>query len=198
MINLEHLIREFFNNYWRNSEDIEIYNEFSLQHELGLFLRERLKGYKVQFERNIFYFFGNQKIQTIKKEIDIAIFNEDETEKYAIELKNPRNGQVPETMFQCIKDIKFMEELKELGFNSTICVTFVSDKIFYNKGSKDDGIYSYFREGKVIQGKIEKPTGKEKFKAQEIPSITLNRTYKINWKEIRKNNEESAYYIVVI
>lgn len=35
---------------------IEIYNEFSLQHELGLFLRNQLKGCKVQFERNVLHF----------------------------------------------------------------------------------------------------------------------------------------------
>jgi hypothetical protein len=35
---------------------IEIYNEFSLQHELGLFLRNQLNGCKVQFERNVSHF----------------------------------------------------------------------------------------------------------------------------------------------
>lgn len=36
--------------------EIEIYNEFSLQHELGIFLRASLPGCKVQFERNVSHF----------------------------------------------------------------------------------------------------------------------------------------------
>lgn len=35
------------------SQNIDLYNEFSLQHELGIFLREALTPYKVQFERNV-------------------------------------------------------------------------------------------------------------------------------------------------
>ena len=33
-----------------------IYNEFSLQHELGFYLREELKSFKVEFERNVKFF----------------------------------------------------------------------------------------------------------------------------------------------
>ena len=43
-----------------------------------------------------------------------------------------------------IKEIKFMEELKESGFNSTYCVTLVQNKNFYS-GQKQDGVYAYFR-----------------------------------------------------
>jgi len=46
---------------------VDIYNEFSLQHELGIFLREELSDYKVQFERNT-KFFGIYG--TIKHEIE--------------------------------------------------------------------------------------------------------------------------------
>src|SRR5437879_3556551 len=77
----------------------EIYNEFSLQHELGVFLRDRLPNYKVQFERNVSYFFPS-KTSFTKREIDLTVFSTDRSElKYAIELKYPRNGQYPEQMF---------------------------------------------------------------------------------------------------
>lgn len=33
--------------------EIEIYNEFSLQHELGIYLRNAIAGKQVQFERNV-------------------------------------------------------------------------------------------------------------------------------------------------
>lgn len=52
--------------------DVEVYNEFSLQHELGIFLRTKLTGYKVQFERNT-KFFGISG--TVKHEIDILVRN---------------------------------------------------------------------------------------------------------------------------
>src|SRR5260370_41252409 len=77
----------------------EIYNEFSLQHELGMFLRGKLPSFKVQFERNVSYFFSS-KASFTKKEIDLSVFSADRSElKYAIELKYQRNGQYPEQMF---------------------------------------------------------------------------------------------------
>lgn len=81
MINLSDLVKEFFGEMGKNG--IEVYNEFSLQHELGIFLREKLPSYKIQFERNVKDFFRNKK--TVKKEIDISVFNEEKTENYAIE-----------------------------------------------------------------------------------------------------------------
>lgn len=99
------------------THSIEIYNEFSLQHELGIFLRNELPGYLVQFERNIKYF-SSSRFAFTKRELDIAVFSKDKSElKYAIELKYPRNGQHPETMFSFCKDIAFIEELKIAGFS---------------------------------------------------------------------------------
>lgn len=50
--------------------NIEIYNEYSFQFELGLFLREKLleQGYKVQFERNV-SFFGISTEEMVKKKL---------------------------------------------------------------------------------------------------------------------------------
>ena len=85
LLNLKEIVDRF--SVYVEAENIEIYNEFSLQHELGIFLRGELGGYFVQFERNVSYFPINSK--TIKKEIDISIFSEDKSERYAIELKHP-------------------------------------------------------------------------------------------------------------
>lgn len=166
-MDLEHLLNEFMGIV--ASGTVEVYNEFSLQHELGIFLRAKLKGYKVQFERNT-KFFGIKG--TVKHEIDIVIYND--IEKHAIELKYPLNGQYPEQMFSFVKDIKFMEELKEAGFDSTYCLTLVQDRNFY-LGQKQDGIYSFFRGGKSLTGIIRKPTGKK----DEI--INVNGKYRIEW-----------------
>ena len=104
MLELANLVSDFFQVII--DEKIEIYNEFSLQHELGIYLRKRIPEYKVQFERNVSFFSNDNN--TIKKEIDISIFSRDMREKYAIELKCPVNGQYPEQMYSFVKDIKFM------------------------------------------------------------------------------------------
>ena len=179
-MNLENLITEFMSLV--GSGQIEVYNEFSLQHELGIFLRTRLTGYKVQFERNT-KFFGIQG--TTKHEIDIVIYNE--KEKYAIELKYPLNGQYPEQMFSFVKDIKFMEELKEAGFDSTYCLTLVQDKNFYS-GQKQDGIYAFFRGSKPLNGVICKPTGRRD------ENIELKNRYNVSWRNCNK----MKYYILKI
>ena len=102
---------------------LQFANEFSLQHEIGIFLRQHLQNHKVQFERNTKFF---NISGTIKKEIDIVVYNE--TERFAIELKYPLNGQYPEQMYSFVKDIKFMEEVKEKGFTQTYVVALVKDK----------------------------------------------------------------------
>jgi len=47
--------------------DIEIYNEFSLQHEYGVFLRQAQRKSKVQFERNVSFFFKSYKLLLKKR-----------------------------------------------------------------------------------------------------------------------------------
>lgn len=186
MLDLRKFVEDFF--MYAQTNKVEIYNEFSLQHELGIFLRERLLGYKVQFERNVSYFTPDNK--TIKKEIDITIFNEDKSERYAIELKCPLNGQYPEQMYSFMKDIKFMEELKSRGFTKTAAVAFVSDRPFY-EGRNNEGIYKFFREEYSVYGSIFKPTGVGKNK----DCINLSGRYDFIWQDL---SEGRKYYVIEI
>ncbi|MCL3849928.1 MULTISPECIES: hypothetical protein [Parabacteroides] len=188
--NIPLIIHDFFKNIIQQ-RDIEIYNEFSLEHELGIYLRECLPDFKVQFERNI-SFFTNTKFNSIKKEIDISIYNKN-GEKYAIELKCPLNGQYPEQMYSFVKDIKFMEQIKEnLGFNHTYCVVLVSHKTFYTTAIKSEGIYKYFRDENKIYKTIFKPTGETK--GQEC--ITIKGIYNFTWEKY--DNSDRRYYIIEI
>ena len=163
------------------NEQVEVYNEFSLQHELGIYLREKLPKYKVQFERNA-KFFGIS--DTLKHEIDVVIYND--TEKYAAALKYPVNGQYPEQMYSFVKDIFFMEQLIKNGFDSTYCLTMVKDPKFYS-GQKIDGIYAFFRGNTILCGKVKKPTGNN----EEI--IEVSGKHAINWEG---NKSQLKYYIV--
>lgn len=169
---------------------IEIYNEFSLQHELGIYLRNCFgEKYKIQFERNVVSFF-NTKEHFTKKEMDIVMYSDDYKEKYCIELKYPRNGQYPEQMFNMCKDIKFIEELKMNGFTKCYLLTIVDDPNFYSMNSSNEiGIYNYFRFGKILQGEIIKPTGEKKEK------LILVNEYKIKWEILK---DKSKYFITIL
>jgi len=166
---------ENFAGLVRNNQ-IEIYNEFSLQHELGIYLRNQLQGTKVQFERNVVHF-SFDKSHFIKREIDISIFkNQQQGLLAALELKYPKNGQYPEQMYSFCKDIKFAEELKAAGFQRTYVVIFADDHLFYS--GNQEGIYGFFRGGKTLEGRIEKPTGKNK------TEILLKGKYNIKWFDV--------------
>lgn len=186
MLDLNKLVDKFF--LYVETERIEIYNEFSLQHELGIFLRGEIEGYIIQFERNVSYFSIINK--TIKKEIDISIFSKNKADKYAIELKHPLNGQYPEQMYSFVKDIKFMEELKESGFTKTAVVVLVSDRPFY-EGRSNSGIYKYFREEYRVYGDVYKPTGRLK----GIEFISLKGAYNFSWQSA---SEGRKYFMIEI
>lgn len=164
---------------------IEIYNEFSLQHELGIYLRRMMPQIKIQFERNVGYFFSDKSLFT-KREIDITCFaHSGEKPFLAIELKFPRNGQHPEQMFSFCKDIAFAEELVIAGFERAAFIALADDHLFYEGDTR--GIYGYFRGGKPLTGQISKPTGKKD------SEVKINGTYSISWKPLMG----SLKYVIV-
>jgi hypothetical protein len=165
---------------------VEMYNEFSLQHELGTFLRNKFPNFKVQYERNVSFFFPNPR--TIKKEMDIVLYDDDKSERYAVELKMPSNGQYPEQMYKFVEDIKFMEQLKTLGFTQTFAVTLAADRLFFEGGTVS-GIYQYFRAACPLCGTVKKPTG------STSESITLQGNYSIDWKAA---GDSKKYYVVEV
>jgi len=169
-------IRKFIDTI--KTGETEIYNEFSLQHELGIFLRSRLTGVKIQFERNVSFFFSSGEF--VKKEIDISIYSADKSRlQSAIELKFPRNGQYPEQMFSFCKDIRFLEQLKRSGFERTFFIVFADDPLFYS--GNGDGIYGFFRNQAPLEGTIVKPTGKKG------ESLALDGSYRVQWSEVLRN-----------
>src|SRR6266849_828258 len=169
-----HLMRPFVESV--ASGETEVYNEFSLQHELGIFLRARLPSYYVRFERNVAFFFEG-KTSFTKREIDVSVFSTDKKQlHYAIELKYPRNGQYPEQMFSFCKDIAFAEELNAAGFTRTAVVIFAEDPLFYR--GLGEGIYGYFRTGQVLHGPVRKPTG------PKDAEVSIRGQYRIEWRPI--------------
>jgi hypothetical protein len=154
---------------------IEIYNEFSLQHEFGILVREAVAGAeKVQFERPIQYF-GLTTGQYEKKEIDLSIFSSPSFPKAAVEFKFPRRGQHPEQMFSSCIDIRFLEQLTDTGFKAGFFIMVVDDRLFY-EGRDRSRIYQFFRAGVTLHGHVSKPTGAKDH------SIDLRGSYDLKWQ----------------
>jgi hypothetical protein len=168
------IISQFFK--FVAEQKIEIYNEFSLQHELGIFLRGYCPNKKIQFERNVSYF-GFEKSKYEKKEIDLVVFSNKNNPDCVVELKYPRNGQYPESMFSFCKDIAFLEQLSDSGFKSAYFIAVVDDSLFYS-GNNKQGIYGLFRDEQIISGKIQKPTGKKD------KEINIKGSYKAKWQNV--------------
>ena len=173
-MDLDHHITDFAQAVGAGS--VEIYNEFSLQHELGIFLRSKLAGCKVQFERNVSHF-NLAKTSFEKREIDIAVTSPTGERLSALELKYPRNGQVPESMFSFCKDIAFLEQLVLSGFQSAYFLAVADHKHFYAGAST--GIYGHFRNGTPITGTIIKPTG------SKDSMVTISGSYSAAWVPVR-------------
>ena len=149
-----------------NNYDSNIYNEFSLQHELGIFLKQNMDGYiQVFFEKNVY-----EKIEDeykaenywVKKEVDLIVLKYKDKEctqveqKYAIELKfkKGKNARTPENMFDFLRDIRFMEQIQEYKkFDKSFVFIIVdAEKYYYNQGNHNDiktkWIYDIFRKEK--------------------------------------------------
>ena len=183
-------IQDFLDNKLGQLLDVKdtcVYNEFSLQHELGIYLRQKLpNNYRVQFERNVDDVFPGNGI-TIKKEMDIYIFNKSNVnEKYAIELKFPRNGAYPKRMSQFIDDIKFMDGVKKAGATKTYVLTLVEDKNFYTPTGRKtaNNTYECFR-GIENNGIY-------------IPPQKVCNQYQIEWKPVKGADSKYRYYFLEI
>ncbi|AUT00294.1 hypothetical protein CLI64_07800 [Nostoc sp. CENA543] len=189
MIDFRIYLHSFFSAVAKG--EVDIYNEFSIQHEFGCYLRSKLDStFKIQFERPV-SFFNLNKSDFVKKEIDISIFTSDLSKKYAIELKFPRNGngKFPETMFDSCRDISFLEQLRDRGFTQCNFVIVTDEPGFYKQVSEKIGIYQYFRAGVPIHGSIQKPTG------AKDNTLNINGSYPIIWNNV---TERIKYAIVEI
>lgn len=155
--------------------DIAFANEAELQHEVGYWLRVQLpKNFRIYFERPVHSFIANAR-NFAKKEIDLVVSDSDLGTLLAIELKCPRSGRVPETMFDACRDMQMLEQLVAAGFCGGLFLMHVNSQTFYQSGMST-GIYSYFRAGACLQGSIQKPTGR---KDEVVP---LGNAYSVSWQ----------------
>lgn len=134
-----------------------IYNERSLQLELGYYFRSNHA--QVEFERpfNVTPLKGSTCRQ--KTNLDLLIGRSGRTT--AIELKVPLNGRHPETLYDFCNDIAFVEGIVRGGLaDEGLCILMTNDRVFWNDSGRGSEIHHLFRrKGSLLTGAVKKPTG---------------------------------------
>ena len=179
------LIEKFLNDDSLPVGTIE--NERALQLELGLFLRQQ--NHAVQFEKVCKVATHGSQTKQQKRNLDLLIG--EASNALSIELKVPLAGRVPETMYDFIADIAFVEAIINSGIATRgICLMVTDDPLFWS--GKAQGIYRAFRSEGSLKGLYQKPTGKN-------PSqVHLNNDYNLCWKPLKNTGlMKCAKYLIL-
>ena len=186
-------------------QDIELYNEAGLQHELAIFLREVLDNAKVRLEYSVYELpsiFPNKNKKFIKKEIDIFI--EYNKEKVVVELKFPRkDAGFPIQIYKAIEDIAFCEEVLSSRKATNFLAIFLTDhsSVMAKKEGRTKNkkhIYSLFNADnpKLKELKIDSSYPNFILKNASFKSINLKNEYDLNWVDLNHKNGSFRYYII--
>jgi|SRR5665213_1501278 len=134
-----------------------IYNERSLQLELGYYFRSHAA--QVEFERP--YIVTPLKGSTCHQKTNLDLLVRQNGRTTAIELKVPLNGRHPETLYDFCNDVAFVEGIVRSGFaDEGICVLMTNDRAFWNDSGRGSDIHHIFRrKGSLLTGAVKKPTG---------------------------------------
>jgi hypothetical protein len=191
----ESVIKNLIIDFLKTIEEFELENEACLQFELGFYLREKFdqSKYKIQLEKNIGKLNTTGK-QFGKKEMDIFIFNQSQSEKYCIELKVVQQGAIPQRMYEAYKDVQFLERLKEEGFNNCYLLFATSEQSFWKDSTKEKDnstggkLYKSFRgqQDWVIFNSITKEDSPAFIK----DGISLRQEYKSPWVNLQVKRDE--------
>ena len=162
-------------------------NERALQLELGLFLRQN--GYTVQFEKTCKVDSHEHQTKRQKRYLDLLVG--EQPNAIAIELKVPLAGRVPETKYDFISDIAFVEAvIKSNIAKHGLSLMVTNDPSFWS--GKATGIYTAFRSNGSLNGLYQKPTGKASSK------VYLENHYDLKWKSLQNTRlMKNAKYLMV-
>ena len=168
------LLRDFLDNKENGAAKID--NERALQLELGIMFRRM--AYNVQFEvscRSLSIHPAQTKPQ--KRDLDILVTNGNE--RFAIELKAPFAGRVPETMFDFYSDVSFIEAIISKGVaDRGACLMLTNDSAYWG-GRETTGIYQPLRvPGTLLHGRIQKPTG------DKSSTVYIENQYHPTWRDL--------------
>jgi len=189
-------IEGFFDFARKN--DLEIYNEFALQFELSFYLRETLgKGFKINLERNISYL-GLQN-DLVKKEIDILVLDDIASlnNVIVVELKAiiDQNTTRPINIFNWVKDLKFLEQLKSAGVGKCYSLFVTNNEKLWTETFKYRSntklrLLPDFRSRKIYGTYSTHATPNKNNK-----TISLDSEYTFKWKKFVR---EQRYFLIEI
>ena len=179
-----------------NNNNLELYGEAGLQHELALYLKKELPDFIIRLEYPITRVYRPNH-GFIKKEMDIYLISPT-NEKYLIELKLPKeNCGTPKEMYRAFQDVKFAEELKKHGFKSCYCLLITERTAFWQAPQANEEIYYLFNGDKVEFKSID-----ESFLPKFLHNkgnIILTNQYSAIWKEfVDANNCFWKYYVLEV
>ena len=162
---------------------LDVTNQKKLQFELSKFLTDNLPGYQIYcspFHRS---FFDVKNLA--KHRIDIVLKNKINNELIAINLNVLNKGTMNDELFKCVQNIKYMEQLSDIGFNKAYCLC-LSLNLDYCVGNRKD-ICKYFQKPKIIHRKI--------YRDKNIDDryFEIEKRYKIKWIE---NNNDTYFYLL--
>ena len=162
-------------------------NERALQLELGLFLRQN--GYTVQFEKTCNVDAHEHQTKRQKRYLDLLVGQSPNA--LAIELKLPLAGRVPETKYDYISDIAFIEAVIKADISQQgISLMVTNDSSFWL--GKATGIYTAFRSEGNLNGFYQNPTGKASSR------VYLENHYEVEWKPLKNTKlMRNAKYLMV-
>ncbi|WP_316787083.1 hypothetical protein [Pedobacter frigiditerrae] len=190
---MEQVIIDFFKNL--EAKQTELYSEAGLQHELAIYLRINHPEFTVKLEYPTTWIYPNSKL--IKKEMDIYIQRGED--KYLIELKMLKsNSGTPNQLYKTIEDVKFGEQLVELGFTNSYCILISNNPSVWQAKTAKGMIYKMFNGDRINISSIADLTELQSF-LQSNNCIQLSKTYSAGWnKLIDYNNVNWQYYILSI
>ena len=199
-------VKKFFEEVIKN-ENIKLYNEAGLQYELALYLGKKLKGAKILLEYPITSKFTaeldsdyEKKTKFVKKEIDLFI--EHGGERVVIELKFPRsNAGFPGVIYNAAKDVKFGDQIMKSGRANSFITIFITDHKSVGNGNTNH-IYELFNSNdtdpciKSIKIDDTYPKFMQDRKEGRYKPIEFEEKFKIEWVDLKHNNEAFKYYII--
>lgn len=187
---MQEIIQHFFKNF--SQEPIELYNEAGLHHELGIFLKKHYPDLSVKLNYPVSRMF-NPIPKLANKDADLFII-ENGIQKHIVELKMPKDENASHIdLYRHVLDLKFLEQLKEHGYDTCISVFLTKRKNIWE--STNGGIYEKFAGETVNIGSVTKDEI-QPFLIHGGP-IELSGTYTAKWEAIHDaKGDEYRYYII--
>ncbi len=214
-VNIKQLVIEYLESLNKDTLLLESFNEKSLQHNIGEYLKERLgDNYIVQYERNINYFKSLKNISKhLKSEIDLVVLEKNSPKNiheqkkpiFIIELKfikafdqslQKKTASPTKTLYECLCDIEFVEQCKDVGIEAMSLILcdydIVHSNVSFDKGRKPkyESLWKSFREGLTLTSHQIELINKE---GNKNISITSKSRPSLSWTDLFEYEDEEGH-----